>query len=120
MKISWSLQDLVVGRDGKLVLTKLQAATFHALLAATVAATTFVRLYKFYKGDASDFPNLFDGTMWGVYGLAAVGHAVIDKTTTQVSAFKNRQLDAEAGSSSETVVSETTVTKVAAPPAATS
>lgn len=101
--------DLIRGRDGKMVLTKLQAATFHALLASTVAAITAIRLYKFSHSDAFDFPNLFDATMWGLYAAVAVGHAVIDKTGAQVAAFKDKKLDADQPVGS--VTTATVVTK---------
>jgi len=89
--------DLIRGDDGKMVLTKLQAATFHALLAATVASVTTVRLYRYIKSGEPPTGGefLFDAAMWTLYGAIAVGHAVIDKTGAQVSAFKNRKLDAE-------------------------
>lgn len=79
---TWCVMDLVVGKDGKLVLTKLQAATFHLLLAATVAAVTW-------------FKHDFVLDMWMLYAAVAVGHAVIDKTGAQVKDFKDRQLDKE-------------------------
>jgi hypothetical protein len=90
-----SLLDLIRGRDGRLVLTKLQAATFHLLLALTVASITAIRLVKFYRSELTDYPNLFDATMWGLYAAVAVGHAVIDKTGAQVKDFKDRKLEAD-------------------------
>jgi hypothetical protein len=101
--------DLIRGRDGRMVLTKLQAATFHALLAATVASITATRLWKFWHSELTDFPNLFDATMWGLYAAVAVGHAVIDKTGAQVKDFKDRKLDA--GSTPNTVTTATVTTK---------
>ena len=96
-------------------LTKLQAATFHLLLAITVASITIVRLYKYSTGvlplTAENY--LFDMTMWGLYSGVAVGHAVLDKTGAQVTAFKNRQLETEAPSSTvSTTTSTVTETKL--------
>ena len=89
--------DLITGDDGKVVLTKLQAATFHLLLAVTVCFITILK---------RDF--LME--MWLLYAAVAVGHAVIDKTGAQVAAFKDRKLDAESPSPS-TVTTSTTTTK---------
>jgi hypothetical protein len=74
--------DLIRGTDGRMVLTKLQAATFHALLAATVGFVTWIKR-DFVEG------------MWVLYATVAVGHAVIDKTGAQIAAFKDKKLDAE-------------------------
>lgn len=79
---AWCFTDLIVGKDGKLVLTKLQAATFHLLLAVTVAGVTW-------------FKREFNIEMWALYAAVAVGHAVFDKTSAQVKDFKDRQLDKE-------------------------
>lgn len=79
---TWCVMDLVTGADGKLVMTKLQAATFHFLLAATVAVVTW------HKQE-------FLTEMWALYAAVAVGHAVIDKTGAQVKDFKDRQLEKE-------------------------
>ncbi len=84
----WCVMDLVTGHDGKLVMTKLQAATFHFLLAATVAYVTFTK---------SDF--LLE--MWALYAAVAVGHAVIDKTGAQVKDFKEKQLENRTGTAAE-------------------
>lgn len=84
----WCLMDLVVGADGKLVLTKLQAATFHALFAATVAWVTY-------------HSKSFNVEMWSLYAVVAVGHAVIDKTGAQVKDFKDKQLEARTGTGTE-------------------
>ena len=92
-----SLFDLVRGNDGKLVLTKLQAATFHALLAVTVGWVTWIK---------RDFVE----AMWILYSAVAVGHAVIDKTGAQIAAFKNAQLDAD--TTGTTSVTTSTVTEV--------
>lgn len=89
--------DLLRGADGKLVLTKVQAATFHALLALTVAWVTWLK---------RDFVE----SMWLVYSAVAVGHAVIDKTGAQIAAFKNAKLDAETPPST-VMTSTTTVTE---------
>ena len=75
--------DLIRGADGRMVLTKLQAATFHALLALTVGWVTWIK---------RDFVE----SMWMLYSAVAVGHAVIDKTGAQIAAFKTAKLDAEA------------------------
>ena len=80
----WCLMDLVVGADGKLVMTKLQAATFHLLLAVTVGFVTW-------------FKREFVLDMWALYAAVAVGHAVIDKTGAQVKDFKDKQLEARTG-----------------------
>ena len=74
--------DLIRSRDGSMSLTKLSAATFHLLLAVTVAWVTWIK---------RDFVE----SMWLLYASAAVGHAVFDKTGAQISAFKNRKLGAE-------------------------
>lgn len=79
-KRTWCVMDLVVGVDGKLVLTKVQAACFHMLLFLTVGFITFIE-------------RKFIDSMWALYAAVAVGHAVVDKTAAQVNAFKNKQLD---------------------------
>jgi hypothetical protein len=63
-------------------LTKLAATTAHALMAAGFAVITW--------------RNGFVSELWLIYTAAALGHAMYDKTAAQVSAFKARQLDAEA------------------------
>lgn len=78
----WCVMDLVVGDDGKLVLTKLQAACFHLAL---FSAVVYVTIKK------QDFII----EMWSLYAAAAIGHAVIDKSTKQYQDFKNKQLDAD-------------------------
>lgn len=80
--MTWSFLDLVTGRDGKLVPSKLQASTFHALLSMTVAWIT----WKTEK---------FNLEMWGLYAAVAVGHAVIDKGTAQIKEFKEKKLEQE-------------------------
>lgn len=87
--------DLIRGQDGRMVLTKVQAATFHFLLAVTVGWVTWIK---------RDF---VDG-MWTLYAAVAVGHAVLDKTGAQIAAFKDKKLDAE---SSGTVTETITKTK---------
>lgn len=72
--------DLVRGRDGKMVLTKLQAATFHLILATTVAWVTWME-------------KRFVTEMWAFYGTVAVGHAIFDKSAAQFKDFKDKQLD---------------------------
>lgn len=93
----WCFMDMLVGDDGKMVLTKVQAATFHALLAITVACVSW------RKQD-------FIVEMWSLYAACAIGHAVIDKSAKQYQDFKNRKLDADSAPS-ETVES-TTETKI--------
>ncbi len=90
--------DLIRGRDGKMVLTKVSAACFHFVLFVTVCSITGVRLYRFVKsgGEVMDYPNLFDAAMWGLYAAVAVGHAIADKTGAQVTAFKDKKLDIQA------------------------
>lgn len=110
--------DLIRGADGKMVLTKLQAATFHFLLAIAVATITTVRVYRYVQSGEPPSGNefLFDATMWGLYATVAVGHAVLDKTGVQVAAFKNRQLDAEANPVDKLVTkTEMTSTKTESP-----
>lgn len=84
----WCVMDLVTGQDGKLVMTKLQAATFHFLLAATVAYVTFTKA-------------AFLVEMWALYAAVAVGHAVIDKTSAQLKDFKEKQLENRTGTAAE-------------------
>lgn len=105
--------DLIRGDDGKMVLTKLQAATFHLLLATTVATVTAVRIYRYVRSGEPPTGGelLFDVTMWGLYAAVAVGHAVIDKTGAQINAFKNRQLDTDAPPA-ESTTTETTAVRV--------
>lgn len=75
--------DLLRGRDGKMVLTKVQATFFHAALFGTACWVTYIK---------RDFVQ----SMWELYAFAAVGHAVLDKTAAQIAAFKDRKLDKEA------------------------
>lgn len=82
MARKWCVMDLFVGKDGKLVLTKVQAASFHLILFLTVGFITFRT-------------KAFHIEMWTLYAATAVGHAVIDKTGTQVTAFKEKKLEAE-------------------------
>lgn len=95
----WCVMDLISGADGKLVLTKLQAATFHGLLALTVA---FITIYT----------KTFNEGMWALYAAVAVGHAVIDKTGSQISAFKRLKLEAEAPTPLVDSTTTTTTTQV--------
>ena len=74
--------DLIRGRDSKLVLTKLQAATFHFLLAISVVYVTWKT-------------GVFQMEMWALYSTVAVGHAVFDKSAAQYKDFKDKQLDTE-------------------------
>lgn len=106
------LSDLICGDDGKIVLTKLQAATFHALLALTVLSVTAVRVYRYVKSGEppTNDETLFDAAMWTLYAAVAVSHAVIDKTGAQVAAFKNKQLDAELPPVDSTTTDSTTTT----------
>lgn len=92
--------DLVVGRDGKLVLTKLQAACFHLALFVTVCYLTWKK-------------QEFIEAMWGLYAAVAVGHAFLDKTGTQVSAYANKKLETPV--TGEVRTTSTTTTTAAAP-----
>ena len=85
--------DLVRGRDGRMVLTKLAAATAHLLFAWAVVFITVIK---------RDF--LFD--MWTLYISAAIFHASYDKTMATVKNFKDRKLD----TSSPGTVTTSTVT----------
>lgn len=96
MKRTWCVMDLVLGEDGKLVLTKVQAAAFHLALFTAVVYVT-VKKQEFLT------------EMWSLYAMAAIGHAVFDKSAKQFQDFKNRKLDAETGPSE--TVEQTTVTK---------
>jgi hypothetical protein len=71
--------DLIRGRDGKMVLSKLQAATFHLLLAITVAWITWRKAEFLIE-------------MWLLYAGVAIGHATFDKTAAQIKDFKERKL----------------------------
>jgi hypothetical protein len=73
--------DLVRAKDGSMSLTKLAAATAHALMAAGFGLVTW------QKGFISE--------LWLIYGGYALGHAVIDKAGQQVAAFKDKKLEAE-------------------------
>lgn len=89
--------DLIRSRDGSMSLTKLAASTFHLLLALTVASVTVVRLHLYARtGEATLGSVLFDIAMWTLYGGFAVGHAVTDKTSAMVAAFKDKKLGSEA------------------------
>lgn len=90
--------DLIRGADGKMVLTKLQAATFHALLAVTVGWVTWLK---------RDFVE----SMWTLYAMVAVGHAVIDKTGAQIAAFKDKKLDVDTPAGTVTTSTTTVETK---------
>lgn len=81
MRYLWNLTDIITGSDGRLVLTKLAAATFHLNIACAV-------LYVTYKTGS------FDIGMWSLYGTFAVGHAVADKTSAQIKSFKDAKLEA--------------------------
>lgn len=100
MKRTWCFMDLVVGRDGKLVLTKLQAACFHFALFVTVCLITWVK-------------KEFIESMWTLYAAVAVGHAFLDKTGTQVSTYANKKLDTPAVG--EVRTESTTTSRTAAP-----
>lgn len=88
--------DLVRSRDGSMSLTKLAAATFHFWIAVAVVTVTAVRVtrYVMIPGVEFDAP-LFDLAMWGLWASIAVGHAVVDKTGAQISAFKSQKLEVE-------------------------
>lgn len=82
--------------------TKLAAATFHFLMASTVAYLTWRK---------QDF--LFD--MWALYAAVAVGHSSYDKTMATIKDYKDRKLSAETGPSSK--VTTVTESVVNSPPA---
>lgn len=105
--------DLIRGDDGKMVLTKLAAATYHFVITVAVVAVTSVRLYRYVKSGEPPTGNelLFDTAMWTLYATSSVGHAVADKAGAQVLAFKNRQLETEAGPVADTVTTEMKVTE---------
>lgn len=88
--------DLVVGDDGKLILTKLVATVFHATLFWTVV---FITVKK----------QEFQFDMWSLYATFAVGHAIVDKSVKQFQDFKNKQLDVDTAPSQ--TIEQTTVTK---------
>lgn len=96
MSRKWCLMDLVVGQDGKLVMTKVQACSFHLALFSTVVFITFIK-------------REFVDAMWSLYAMVAVGHAVIDKTTAAVAGYKNRQLDLAAEPAGDSTSVTTTV-----------
>lgn len=81
---TWRFSDLVVGHDGSLSLTKMQAALFHAALFVTVCFVTW-RKNDFVEG------------MWTLYAAVAVGHAVLDKSGSQIAAYKSQQLTQAVG-----------------------
>lgn len=90
--------DLIRSRDGSMSLTKCGALAFHASIAVTVAAITVVRIIRYSIDGTSAFDApLFDIGMWTLWASVAVGHAVIDKSTAQVAAFKTAQLEVESG-----------------------
>ena len=102
--------DLIRGKDGRMVLTKLAAATFHLFLAMTVASITAVRIRRYIEtGDESIV--LFDVAMWTLYSSAALVHAIADKTGAQYTAFKNRKLEVES-EPAPSVTSTTTTTEI--------
>lgn len=72
--------DLIRGRDGSMSLTKLAASTAHALMAVGFGLVTVRQGF---------IPEL-----WFIYGGYAIGHAIADKTASQVKDFKDRALDA--------------------------
>jgi hypothetical protein len=82
-------------------MTKLAAATCHALMAAA-----------FFKqqvlGDTS-----FNELLWIVYGSFAIAHAAYDKTTAVVKDFKDKKLAAEHPSDSTVSRTETVSTTTA-------
>lgn len=112
----WSVMDLVTGKDGKLVLTKMSAASFHLVLFLTVSAISAVRIYKYFNNEQMDWPGVFDGVMWGIYGSFAVVHAIVDKTGTQITQFKEKQLEQPAPGYAQTVETKTTSTSKALDP----
>lgn len=63
-------------------MTKVQASTFHLAFFLTVIFITLIK-------------SEFILEMWSLYAATAVGHAVLDKTGTQITNFKNKKLDSE-------------------------
>jgi peptidyl-tRNA hydrolase len=88
--------DLIRSRDGSMSLTKLAAATAHAL-----AAVMFVHLQwgrEYIEG------------LWLTYLGITVIHAGGDKFAAMVKDFKDRKLNASAPVPSTTTTTETTTT----------
>lgn len=77
-------------------LTKLAAATFHFWIAVTVVTITAVKVTRYVMLPGVPFEaTLFDFAMWGLWASIAVGHAVVDKTGAQITAFKTQKLEVE-------------------------
>lgn len=78
-------------------MTKLAASTFHLGIAVAVITVTTVRVIRYVMFKDVPFDaTLFDIGMWTVWASVAVGHAVVDKTGAQITAFKDKKLDVEA------------------------
>lgn len=90
--------DLIRSRDGSMSQTKLAAASFHLLIFVTVAWVTWNE-----RG--------FNKDMWEFYGLVAVGHALLDKTSATVASFKNKQLEVNADAQPSTTTTTITTSK---------
>ncbi len=73
--------NIIRSKDGSLSLTKLAAATFHLMIATTVAYITWK------SGE-------FKLEMWSLYAAVAVGHAAYDKTMAQVKDSRDKAMEA--------------------------
>lgn len=73
--------DLVVGPDGRMSMPKLAAATAHLNMCVAFAYL--------------QWGNAYNETLWITYAGFALGHHLINKAGDQVSAFKDKKLDAE-------------------------
>lgn len=91
--------DLIRAKDGSMSLTKLAAATAHALMAAGFARITWTTGYV-------------EG-LWVTYGGLTVIHAMGDKAVARFAAFKDKKLDAETPGTTTTTA---TVTKETSTP----
>lgn len=76
------MTDIIRGPDGKIVMTKLAAATAHLLLAMTVAYVTILK---------QDFIM----EMWSLYLGCTILHEQANKAMTKYAAFKDKKLDVE-------------------------
>lgn len=74
--------DLIRARDGSMSLTKLAASSAHLLMAVGFAMITW--------------QSGFIAELWMIYGAYALGHAVVDKASAQIKAFKDQKLANEA------------------------
>jgi hypothetical protein len=77
-----NILDLVrSNRDGSMSLTKLAATMAHILMAVGFAKITW--------------QTGFNAELWLIYGGYALGHAMFDKASAQVQAYKDKQLTTE-------------------------